>query len=82
MKIRSLCLLPVVLLTAACASTGSVGTAPATTPDYQYTANPRFDAISRADNKHDCDRLAILAMQGRVPCWLPFPGNRGTQERL
>ena len=64
MKIRSLCLLPVVLLTAACASTGSVSNAPATTPDYQYTANPRFDAISRADNKHDRDRLAILAMQG------------------
>lgn len=64
MPIRTLRLLPAVLLTAACASTGTSTSTQASTPNYHFTENPRFAAIFAADSKNERDRLAILAMQG------------------
>ncbi|MEM8817772.1 MAG: DUF6607 family protein [Pseudomonadota bacterium] len=62
MTVRLYALLPAMLLSAACASTGPQSNS--TTATYERVENPRFAAIAEATGKTDKDRLAILAMQG------------------
>ncbi|MEM6511942.1 MAG: DUF6607 family protein [Pseudomonadota bacterium] len=71
---RLVALLPLSIFASGCAATGPVGesatdSTPAVAeasdkPAVEFIPNPYFNAIRATDDKHEQDRLAILAMQG------------------